>query len=495
MKEKRRLSETIVFSAFFVFILTVSLLSPYVSDDYYYQYLMGEMRSAGEVFSFFLHFGNGCILGNLLAFVLSNNLAVCAIVKASVATAILFSGHLLVEKITGKGSAVLSVFFALLFPPVITAEVITWTSGFSNYLPPILILLIIANILLRDGDRLRFPASVAVFFLGIAGQLFVEHSSVIDLVLIGGLSGYLVFREKKNIAESVSALAGTAIGTAVIFLIPLMTDAAGKLSGYRKIYLDLWDGESQFYVISSVMQIIRELCGGWLFWLLFASLLFALLVKTTGRRKVAALIISAPALFAYPALSLILTVRPDLKRQYLLSTLAFAFFFIATAVILIRYAVLSGRTGITCTVLFACACVSVAPLVVVYPIGPRCYALAVTFMIVLSCVIAVELLHPLSKRQIICFCIASALIVSAVIGAYIKLNADYRERDLYIRDKIENTTGRVEFKKINSPFLHYYADSMIDYRYYTDTPGDRPLIAVDYDGKTVPDRQPEPIPY
>ena len=87
-----------------------------------------------------LYYGNGRLLGNIGACILNNNRIVCVIVKVVMILAMM----LLIPKVINIKNKVLEYIIYLMLlgtAPEIFGQVFVWTSGFQNYIPPIVFML------------------------------------------------------------------------------------------------------------------------------------------------------------------------------------------------------------------------------------------------------------------------------------------------------------------------------------------------------------------
>lgn len=216
-----------------------SWCTPLASDDYEFAGL--HFSNLSEIIKYALYYGNGRFLGNLGAVLMTQMPILAVPVKALLISGMIF----LVPAVLGIRSTTGYLLSFLLFvsiPPSLFAEVYTWTSGFQNYIPPIWTALMILFLLKQYGSlSSRWTKGlfcVAIFLLGVAGQLFVEHSSLANLIL----AGCLVFhqcRKKERIAPAVTWLAAAAIGFVIMLLIPRLFYLEGnRAEGYRSLNLD-----------------------------------------------------------------------------------------------------------------------------------------------------------------------------------------------------------------------------------------------------------------
>ena len=232
-------------AAFFVCVfLFMGLLMwcvPNASDDY--EFLSLTIEKPEDLFSYILEYGNGRVLGNLTAITLSRVSWLGVVCKALLVTGLVF----LIPAVLKKKEIhwyLLSFVLLIGMSPLLFSEVYTWTAGFSNYIPPIVLTLV--NVLLiqifiaTDKKLLKGILPVAVLVLGVASQLFVEHSTVINVLLAA--MGFVHCCRKPELRKGAVIsgvwLAATLVGAAMMFLVPVIFYVDGNRSeGYRELNL------------------------------------------------------------------------------------------------------------------------------------------------------------------------------------------------------------------------------------------------------------------
>lgn len=212
--------------------------SPLTSDDF--EFATQHFDGLADIFRYVLYYGNGRVLGNLGSILLVRMPVLCAAVKSLVVAGVIF----LVPTVLGcrkPEDYLLSMILFLAIPDSLFGQVYTWTSGFQNYVPPIWITLLIVCILQHE-DFFRHPVAnvlscLCIVLLGFAGQLYVEHTSLINLVLAGALL-YVRIKDRKNAVPQMLWLLSAVMGLAAMLLVPKLFYAAGNRSeGYRSVNL------------------------------------------------------------------------------------------------------------------------------------------------------------------------------------------------------------------------------------------------------------------
>lgn len=248
----------LVFAFSFLFFAFVMWCAPYSSDDLEFASL--NYSSAGEYLRYALEYGNGRLLGNLLAIALSHSRVLCILVKGLM----LSSALVLIPAVLNLRSTwgyLLSFVLFVMIEPAVFGEVYVWTSGFSNYFPPVWMTLVTVWLIRGypgTGSPLKkISVCLGILLLGAAGQLFIEHSSGVNLLLAACFTAYSLRRDRKALAPCLVWLAAAAAGLAAMLLIPKLFYIAGNhTESYRSIHL----GGLNALLLSCAKNAV-QLCG------------------------------------------------------------------------------------------------------------------------------------------------------------------------------------------------------------------------------------------
>ena len=228
-----------LFSGAFLFFSFLMWCAPYSSDDLEFAAL--NCSTLKEYAHFALYYGNGRFLGNLCAVLLSNFKLLCVLTKAFV----LSSGIVLIPLALGlrdKCCFLLSFILVTAMEPNVFGEALTWTSGFSNYVWPIWISLVIF-LLIQWYPTAKAPIKPFIFLavpiLGVASQLFIEHSSGVNGLLAFCFTVYYWKKGQRNKAVlSGIWLLATAVGLLLMLAIPrIFYRADNRVDNYRSMHL------------------------------------------------------------------------------------------------------------------------------------------------------------------------------------------------------------------------------------------------------------------
>ena len=180
----RRKYIPILFIISFVYFIVLMYRSPLISDDIEFSSMTFE--GFRDVLRYALYYGNGRLLGNFSSQLLCHSTLLRIIVKAGTISLVIVLLPYVINCRIIVGY-LLSFILIMAMPAELFGEVFVWTSGFTNYVTPICLTLIILCIIEKldafDRKSYRYLIGFTVFILGIASQLYVEHSSIINLIL------------------------------------------------------------------------------------------------------------------------------------------------------------------------------------------------------------------------------------------------------------------------------------------------------------------------
>ena len=422
-----------------------------------------------------IHYGNGRLLGNLGAILICNSVFLNVIAKGVVLSGIAVLLPLLLNVQTGFGYILSALLFAGISPSVF-AQVYSWTSGFQNYAPPIF-LLIICLLLIKYNPKNKVLSAVSYFGVAVFGfcsQLYVEHNTVINII-IAAVTVLLCFRfSKRGRAKSVVWLVSLLGGTAVMFMIPkLFKDTTTFMEDdYRKV--EIINADSFVNNFVNNLWYGLNLTAGSLILLLTLGVLSCLLLrrakKESKRPKFISFVISVDAILSAMLLMysfffssseslLECSVRDGIK---FLPAIGILFIFIF-ALFLLKNSSLKWCSLICVGLGF----VSVSPFAVVSPFGSRGVFFFMFFLIVAALLAYSEASKSVDERTIkiaekcgaaaVLACVFCISVVSFDIYTYSKI------RDSYIAQKMSEKAQTIELFEIPS---EYFLNSKWEFRYY-----------------------------
>lgn len=205
--------EKIFYIILFLLLLTISYLFPYTHDDWPWSGAEG-LKRLNNLFDGY----NGRWAGNILVMILTRFRIIRAIVIAGTITGIIY----FIKKITKstEQGLLLSIFLLLCMPISMLAQSVAWTSGFANYVPPVLLTLIFIylnrNIFYGKKVEISPKLIIPLFLMGFINSLFIEHMTIYNLLLALIIVVYQLVKKEKNISN-IFYLVGSILGTGLMF--------------------------------------------------------------------------------------------------------------------------------------------------------------------------------------------------------------------------------------------------------------------------------------
>lgn len=201
--------------AMFCMLTIIGYMFPYTHDDWAWGSSIGIER----LNCFFYNY-NGRWAGNLLVLLLTRFRILRAIVVSSTMTLIV---HMIQKNVSCKNkySKYIGIVLMLLMPVNIIAQSIAWTAGFANYVIPILIVLVVMylnkNIFREQDSQISNKWMVPLLFAGFVCSLFVEHMTIYNICFSVFIVGYYLIKNKKMIWSNVLYALGSIAGAIVMF--------------------------------------------------------------------------------------------------------------------------------------------------------------------------------------------------------------------------------------------------------------------------------------
>lgn len=438
---KKILSNKILFYIIlFLLFVFLCFLFPYTHDDYAWGSGIGIYR----LYTLFDDY-NGRWLGNLMVLILTRNLLIKSIVMSLVLVLIFYY----IEKIIGKKNnsiiRLLSPTLFFLMPVALLRQGVVWTSAFSNYVFPILFFLIYLNynkdIFSKDNDKNKIPA-IFLLILGFICSLFIENITLFNLFLSFVIVIYLLIKNKKIHLPNLMYFIGSLIGTIIMFSNGAYHSVANGADEYRS--LDILGNASN--------NILNTIVDYFTFKNVFLNMIISIVIiliislvykKMKSRMKsfiplIILILLSYPiyALFInYYSVNILLNYTKYFNALfsliYLLTIFICIFLFINKKEE--KYKLMT-----LCIIIIGITC----PLVIVTPIGPRCFIPSyILFILLVGLLLNYYLSNIKYNEFILRNVICSSFIVlfcfySLVYGYIYKVNV---QREKYIKDHINDS--------------------------------------------------------
>ena len=206
---------------------------PYTHDDWAWGTSIGIKRLT-NLFSNY----NGRWAGNILVILLTRS----RILKAIVITLTMAIIIELINKIINKKNnqiIYIALILILLMPYSIIAQTLAWTSGFTNYVIPFLLILIFIylNKDIFNGEKAKLSnwLIVPMMILGFISSLFVENLTIYNLVLSIFILIYEYCKSKKINLSNLFYFIGSILGTILMFSNGAYHNIMNSTDGYRTI--------------------------------------------------------------------------------------------------------------------------------------------------------------------------------------------------------------------------------------------------------------------
>ncbi|MGN0543354.1 MAG: DUF6056 family protein [Acutalibacteraceae bacterium] len=372
----------LIAAAALLFFAALAYLFPNTGDDWAWGSIIGEQR----LDSWFDNY-NGRYAGNLLVMALTRSKLLTVI-----AMAVSFCAACLIPAVySSSGKPVTPVFSILLFlvmPKMIFSQAIVWTAGFSNYVPPIIIaelyILIEKDIFedaLRSPARLSAPLTVISGFIG---SLFMENVSIFYVALAVATAVISYIRFKKIRAEQIGFFIGSVSGCLLMFSNSAYSSIASGNDGYRDAATSL---ASLYDIASSHLYTIFDnlIISNRLMCVIVAVPTAAIAIKYLRKNENSKNLLAVRILLSVNIISVfVLCIKGYVKdalsltpfnryaAYYKLIMFAIACLYLASLTLILIICIKKERR---LKLLFPLFCVPIisAPLLVVNPIGPRCF--------------------------------------------------------------------------------------------------------------------------
>ena len=476
----------IAYAGVFLLLTITFLLSPHNIDDTYYDYL--NLKGIKEIFTFAASYGNGRILGNALSLILCKSAILAAIIRA----AGIIVNALLLTELTDENKenkalySSLSLLLMLALDRTMFGQVYGWISAFTNFLPPVTLMLSGILILKRyeKGNKKNAVFLPLLAVIGFCAGLFSENSTIYILAL-----GFIVlvlnavWKLKK--ALPASAFFGGSIAGAVTML-------------YARLHLSGHNGHFEVNnyqhipqtpkaiikaVIMHIPTAINHISHGFILLFFLSAAALIILKKRSFKREKLNRIkpLVASALVFYPVLWLFksLDYSPTHFGRLDLADNAFLLLALAAyiAAIIFVIALIESREQKVRIILFSLFAVfTVLPLLIVSPISARVYYFTYVLMCIVTLLMtryAISLGIAFSKKSAVRFAyIASAAIAVFVTFTYANIFSLNSEVEKYIDYQIAQGETVISICPLNESGYYYTDVNMYIYQHYNKEPGD-----------------------
>lgn len=425
--KKKNLNFAVTSVLTLIIFAVLAYLFPYSGDDWAWGSDIGLARLDNWFDGY-----NGRYAGNLMVLALTRVPALKIICMAvSYYLTCLFA-----YKFSGSKKISVLIFSTALFftmPKSVFVQAVVWTSGYTNYVPPILMMigyvLLVKNIFKKDRPVYHKALFVLTFILGFAGALFMENLTLYSVAVAVLVILYCAVKYKKVFLPHISYFAGTIAGSAVMFTNSSYGLIASSEDSYRSSAIS--DGNLVSTIGSHLEKIYTQLFTNNTVLLIILTVLAILLCALrTGKIKNAKSAKLAVFCAAVNAGSLMILIFKDnftywklfLNSEY--TTVITVLFFSAAAGLYylslsaIMLICLDGE-GVKEKALFLILSIPIiaAPLLVVNPIGPRNFFPPFMIMIMMAALILENILknkNNIKLQKVLSLTFAAVIFASGI---------------------------------------------------------------------------------
>ena len=364
--------------------------------------------------------------------------------------------------------------------PQIYAQVFVWTSGFTNYVLSIFASLLGAYLVQKNMSRsLKYAL---LFISGLAGQLFVEHGTIMNLLVSGGMALWFYVVKKQEVRESALVwLCGCLVGAVTMFVLPSVFYVDGnRTEGYRDIHFNSF-ADMVFFAVDqfSFMIVTLSRCTA-----LFA--VTSCLGWSTHRCvRGGYSCLSRAVYITFPVISLLFNIT---EGTWIPSVIRYVVVYgglMVYCVVLMRdlFAIKDKNTKRILLALLVLAMISAAPFLIITLFGERCLFLAYTFL-ELFALKAVHFAADQTQVRVVenkWLLPALAILLSAFLcGEMASIRKWDADRNAYIEKGMEEGQSAIQISDVPSPYytFQYY---LLERWYYYESWGDISFEVVEYD--------------
>lgn len=367
--------------ALFIILTIICYIFPYTHDDWAWGSIIGMDR-----LNTLFHNYNGRWAGNLLVLALTRSRISRAFVISITLTLIVYVVKKNLEY-KNKSNNYIFIILMLLMPVNIIAQSIAWTSGFTNYVIPVLIVLIIMylnrNIFFYKEVKISNILIIPLLVLGFCCSLFVEHMTIYNVLLSICIVLYLLIAKKKISWANISYALGSIAGTILMFSNGAYHAIANSEDTYRTIEKgNIFERAINTYfntfykLFIQNNTVINMFIGGIILYLIFIYLQKKKSIINKNKKVLLYIIISI--LTSYISYNIFIKVvgnsyilANNTWNKYLEATMAIVYYI---SILISIFIIIEDRSRKFRLMFELISIIIIAtPLLIVTPIGPRCF--------------------------------------------------------------------------------------------------------------------------
>ncbi len=436
---------------FFLMFMLICCFFPYTGDDLAWGTQIGLDRLSNWFDNY-----NGRYAGNLLILALTRSRILRIIIESCAFALIVKYTNSIVNK-DNKTNILIIILLLLLMPVTILRQSVAWASGFANYVPSILLILLIINdnIQLLSMKPVIKKSSVikaiCYFIISFVGSLFIENITLYNLALIIAFLIYEKIKIKKFSLSNITYFVGSLLGSILMFSNKAYLSVLNNSDGYRTVAHDN-------IIFSSIKTFVKTL-SKYIFTdniivgiILCICLLLTIFKYKKNKKNISIKIKNILNMCTFLILLYLFNIvyinLPmndsifDGKLKLVFNcgvSLLFALALIVTIILCVTDKYKSKK------ILFYICSIIVfnAPLLVITPIGPRLFLTTYIFYIL----IIIELLDYLYKNKLSKY---NGILRTLIILGFVYLGVIYYS--IYIVDKVQ--TNYIDEVKDNATVIY-----------------------------------------
>ncbi len=462
MKDNKKILNITTFILSIVFIGFIMCCVGYSLDDWAWGASVGEERLSAMFAGY-----NGRYLGNFLVIIMSkyNIIKILIMTLFTVVTA--YSVYRLVDK--SKFYLYFTALLLLFFmPKEMFSQTLGWASGFSNYVPPIMLsviyLCIIKNIFETQKPVYNKFMPILTLLIGISSNLFMENVTLFNLALGFVVIVFTYIRFKKVYITHSAFLLGAVIGSVIMFSNSAYRIISSGSDDYRSIGGDDTSLlKTVFENLKLIYKFLFEQCLMlWIIICIAALILSFLHLKNNKPSKVNRFLtlLSSSVILSFAVISVLTKMNTQWTEVFNSANEGFAAkvnFVLAGLVLLALFITpllcINDKLSALKTASFiGLACVVTAPLFVITPINSRCLFSAYVFLAVYAISIINQITSSLNysfvKNLAALLLTAACFITAFYYGTlYHRVHSFYNERIEYVYEQIDENKKEIDLPK------------------------------------------------
>lgn len=450
---KKKIIMIIIFS-FLVFLCSIF---PYTGDDWAW----GSSVGLDRLNTFFKDY-NGRYAGNLIVLLLTRSVLLRVVVMSATIFGILYLSYKLVNK-DNFTLFLLATLLIVTLPRLLLRQSIVWTSGFTNYAIPTVLILIYFYFINKEITNKKLNLLLNIFFiiLGFCTALFVEHITIYIVAITFIIMICELIKNKKIPSKYIFYFIGAVTGTILMFSNGAYTASVLEQDTYRDIPTN--GISSVFEKISENFVTIYEelILNNTILNIILVGVLLVLIYKFLKENKINTfkkhiLNCSIFTIVGYVLYMMMKLVYPKwtilLKYTTYFEVAISALFFFTIALIVF---ICIEKKQVKQRILFYLLSIIILtlPLFVVQPIGSRCFFTAYCMFIL----IILELYNYCIDKDnlILNKIIAIGIIIYAIYltSIYLYIFKVDQERISYMLK--QNERGAKIIEVVNLPYIDY----------------------------------------